>query len=544
MSGHPKQPNPNRRDKRRDERRENTQKHTPAPSLQPSRSTTPVPSNRRGLSPGAIGILPSNSQSAPRGVDEREDSLKGGDAAQTDKSDTVQFIPVGQTYGSSTIINVHGGVGGLGGQGGKYGGHGGTGEGPTISVHNSNVYVTNPNASRLQSIEKKLTNHVAAQYKFTDQSKSLCAAGTRVEIQRKIMRWLSPEPSSRRRIFWITGIAGSGKSTLSATVVENLRKKGTPVAAQFFISRNIPETINPDKIIPTMAQQLAQFSPDAARIIHDKLKHDCPSSCKEQVEELLLAPIQELSKSHNVVVILIDALDELQNAARSVPEILSHIAAKGCNFPDNLRFLITSRPEHWADISRSKSLELALFKQHLLGTESSVDEVHNFIVSRMQEITPSDWDNWPTSEQLAELSGKANGLFHYAETALQWIKQQIAIYNRSCRSWVLDRLIQEGGLDQLQDLYKVILMSFEDINHAARNAERRANRLAAFQHVIGTILVLYKPLTIQQIIALLDDVQVEHLDVKYFLQQFRSVLIPGTTTSFEEATPQMHKSFS
>ncbi|KAJ7030702.1 hypothetical protein C8F04DRAFT_961250, partial [Mycena alexandri] len=197
----------------------------------------------------------------------------------------------------------------------------------------------------LNSIRKEFADHVAAQHKFPDQSKSLCAPGTRVQIQGEILKWLSPMCSTRKRIFWITGIAGSGKSTLSATLVDNLRKKGTPVAAQFFISRNIPETTNPDKIIPTIAQQLAESFPAAARIIHDTLKDHFPSSWKEQVQALLLAPIQELSRSQNIVVIVIDALDELQDAAKSALEILSSIAGTGCDLPDNVRFLITSRPE-------------------------------------------------------------------------------------------------------------------------------------------------------------------------------------------------------
>ncbi|KAJ7817896.1 hypothetical protein B0H13DRAFT_1662311, partial [Mycena leptocephala] len=129
-------------------------------------------------------------------------------------------------------------------------------------------------------------------------------------------------------IFWITGIAGSGKSTLSATVVDNLRKKGTPVAAQFFISRNIHETIDPNKVIPTIAKQLSEFSPAAARIIHDTLKKGFPPSREEQVKELLLAPLWEICKSCDVVIILIDALDEFQNAAESVPEMLSPIAPR------------------------------------------------------------------------------------------------------------------------------------------------------------------------------------------------------------------------
>ncbi|KAJ7886103.1 hypothetical protein B0H14DRAFT_3127895 [Mycena olivaceomarginata] len=229
----------------------------------------------------------------------------------------------------------------------------------------------------LQSIKEKLANHITTQHKFTDQSKSLCAPGTRAEIQADILKWLSPHPSANERIFWITGIAGSGKSTLSATVVDNLRQKGTPVAAQFFISRNIPETINPAKMIATIGQQLAESSPVAAHIIHEKLK-----------------------------------------------------------------------------------------------------------------------DGFPPSRD-----------------------------------------------EQLEDLYRLILTSFENIDDPAQDADWRENQLHGFRHVIGTILVLDEPLTIGQITALLADIPEDDFDITNFLQQMRSVLIPGTTTSFEKATPQIHKSF-
>jgi hypothetical protein len=73
----------------------------------------------------------------------------------------------------------------------------------------------------------------------------------------------------------------------------------------------------------------------------------------------------------------------LKDAGRSVIEILSHIAPTNCDLPNNVRFVITSRPEHWADISTSKVFEQAVFKQRSLATESSVDEVHNFIVAKL-----------------------------------------------------------------------------------------------------------------------------------------------------------------
>ncbi|KAF8197806.1 hypothetical protein K438DRAFT_1442477, partial [Mycena galopus ATCC 62051] len=91
---------------------------------------------------------------------------------------------------------------------------------------------------------------------------------------------------------------------------------------------------------------LAEFSPAAARVINAALKDGLPSSRAEQVEALLLAPIQEMCKSYDRVIILIDAMDELGNAAENVQEMLSLIAPRDCHLPDTLRFVITSRPEH------------------------------------------------------------------------------------------------------------------------------------------------------------------------------------------------------
>ncbi|KAF8184619.1 hypothetical protein K438DRAFT_1598209 [Mycena galopus ATCC 62051] len=162
----------------------------------------------------------------------------------------------------------------------------------------------------------------------------------------------------------------------------------------------------------------------------------------------------------------------------------------------------------------------------------------------MQEITPKEpgWDGWPTDDQVLKLSGKANGLFHYAATALRWIEEQIRKYKKAARKRVFDQFTQMG-IGQLEDLYRLILTSFENIDDPAQDTDLRANQLRGFQHVVGTMLVLHKPLNIRQIIALLADIPEDDLDVTNFLKQFRSVLIPGTTTAFKEATPQMHKSF-
>ncbi|KAJ7881301.1 hypothetical protein B0H14DRAFT_2499764 [Mycena olivaceomarginata] len=157
----------------------------------------------------------------------------------------------------------------------------------------------------------------------------------------------------------------------------------------------------------------------------------------------------------------------------------------------------------------------------------------------MKTITPANWEDWPTADQVSQLSRAADGLFHYAATALQWITVQIRKDGKSCRSRIWGQFTQKG-IGQLEDLYKLILTSFEDIEGPEPPDQQR---LSSFRQIIGTILVLQRPLTMQQIIVLLADIWEEEFDVAHFLRQFHSVLIPGTTASFEDATPQMHKSF-
>ncbi|KAJ7264566.1 hypothetical protein C8J57DRAFT_406022 [Mycena rebaudengoi] len=86
----PKRPKPN---KLKDGWRKFSSKLSLAPSPQPSRSTTPAPFNRQGWSTGATAISPPNPERAPRHVDNGEDSLKGGDTAKTDTSDTAHSKP-------------------------------------------------------------------------------------------------------------------------------------------------------------------------------------------------------------------------------------------------------------------------------------------------------------------------------------------------------------------------------------------------------------------------------------------------------------------
>ena len=77
--------------------------------------------------------------------------------------------------------------------------------------------------------------------------------------------------SDTENCWWITGKPGVGKSTIGAKVAETFEDEKS-LYAQYFVTRNIAVTADPDNILPTMAQQLAKKSPLAALVIQDILE--------------------------------------------------------------------------------------------------------------------------------------------------------------------------------------------------------------------------------------------------------------------------------
>jgi hypothetical protein len=62
-----------------------------------------------------------------------------------------------------------------------------------------------------------------------------CLPGTRTELQHQIQEWAQDQQG--KYIFWLNGMAGTGKSTISRTVAESFMKEGR-LGASFFFKRS------------------------------------------------------------------------------------------------------------------------------------------------------------------------------------------------------------------------------------------------------------------------------------------------------------------
>ena len=85
-----------------------------------------------------------------------------------------------------------------------------------------------------------------------------CMAGTREKILAGLEAWALDESSSR--VYWLVGMAGTGKSTISHTFCEILDYKNM-LGASFFCSHTGEKTRNAGVIIPAVAYSLARVSP-------------------------------------------------------------------------------------------------------------------------------------------------------------------------------------------------------------------------------------------------------------------------------------------
>src|SRR3954452_4674724 len=87
-----------------------------------------------------------------------------------------------------------------------------------------------------------------------------CHRGTRRELLEMIDRW-AEHPTSRS-IFWLNGMAGTGKSTISYTVAKRLNQdKPTghaKLGASFFFKRGEGDRGSAAFLFPTIIRQLAQ----------------------------------------------------------------------------------------------------------------------------------------------------------------------------------------------------------------------------------------------------------------------------------------------
>ncbi|CAG8119746.1 unnamed protein product [Penicillium salamii] len=355
---------------------------------------------------------------------------------------------------------------------------------------------------------------------FMDRDEVECLAGTRTELLEDIAHWIvSPDG---KPIFWLNGMAGTGKSTISRTVARRLKNDNT-LGASFFFRLGEGDRGNTRKLFPTLARQLARSVPGLAPHIQKAVQANPDIATRridDQFDKLILGPLlslDTLSAPIPTMVILIDALDEcdstkdMQNVIRLLPQLQGPSALR-------LRVLLTSRPEMPIRLGFKKSQDHRDLILHEIPPDIIARDLALFFNHRILEIReerdpplPFDWPGEVNIQRLVELSIP---LFIFAATICRVFEEP---------DWdPLDSLPQilahQKDESKLDSTYLPVL---DRILQRQNLSSQRDDLIREFHQVVGSIVVLETPLSIASLSGLLD---IPERQIQLRLNSLHSVL--------------------
>ncbi|RXW13412.1 hypothetical protein EST38_g12441, partial [Candolleomyces aberdarensis] len=250
-----------------------------------------------------------------------------------------------------------------------------------------------------------------------------CIPGSRVSLLSLLLVWATDLSSPH--LFWLSGLAGTGKTTVSRTFCSQLNNRGL-LGASFFCTFKESDKMDVYLIIPTLARILAERRPQFGDALEEILESD--DSCrnptemelKDQYLKLILLPAEKAFAADELLVLGVDALDEC-NDQDAVGEFIEAIVSRKPTIA--LKFFLTSRPE----VALRESFESSTCHGWLRLHDIEADIVRADILLYLNDRFKSNSRvynhyraNWPPPEiqTIANVSGT---LFIIAATMVSYV---------------------------------------------------------------------------------------------------------------------------
>ena len=362
-----------------------------------------------------------------------------------------------------------------------------------------------------------------------------CLRGTREDVFLQLERWLRDEQD--QRVFWLNGLAGTGKSTIAQTFAESCFADGN-LGASFFCSRDFDDRSNLEAIFPTLAFQLAYRYPQFREELV-KLLRTNPDIGREslslQIEKLIVSPFKATQIQ---TLLIIDALDECKD--ENPESAILFVLSKHVDQIPNVKLLITGRPD--AQIRsgfRLQSLQPVTkeFKLHKVERPLVDNDIKLFFRTQLSNIPQnrSDCDfpeDWPTPSDVETLCEKAAGFFIYASTVIKFITSKNQMPTEQLEQIIsLPQSTAHEGRSGIDLLYTQVLgQAVSGLGVGDREIHSH------FKTVVGTVLLAFNPLSLR---ALSDLLRVPGISAT--LHSLHSLLL--VPTNKDTPIQIFHKSF-
>ncbi|KAG8709525.1 hypothetical protein FRC11_005476 [Ceratobasidium sp. 423] len=363
-----------------------------------------------------------------------------------------------------------------------------------------------------------------------------CTSGTRQDLLKTLQDWAQPKdirpenaqlqpevPQAIRhntaKVFWMNGMAGTGKTTIAYSLCEWLEAT-SQLGASFFCSRTSSLCQSVDNIIPTIAYQLGRFSPAYKSTLCNVL-HDDPEAAtrdiQAQFDKLIARPMQVVkSAMPDGIVVVVDALDECEDGY-GTQLILDLLLTHAPDLP--IKFFITSRPE---PTIREKMLSPngplpSVFYLHDIDASIVEDDIKMYLAEALKRASPSD-------DQIHQLARKSGKLFIYAATLVRYICPRglhVPSKSRLQKIISLDMPSSQAGGGQIGNLYRELDQLYSTVLDLAFAELLEDQERTIMRDVLQTVVCAKEPIATETLAGL---VECTKEDILYSLDSLHSVL--------------------
>ncbi|KAF1935622.1 hypothetical protein EJ02DRAFT_324548, partial [Clathrospora elynae] len=372
---------------------------------------------------------------------------------------------------------------------------------------------------------------------YAEEHNARCLPNTRTKLLDEITTWANNKEG--KSIFWLSGMAGTGKSTIARTIAQSFADC-RQLGASFFFKKGEGERGNASRFFTTIASDLVKHEPGILAGIRKALKEDSTipyKALKDQFEKLILQPLLEIKQARLQAlarVVVIDALDECEQEA-DIRAILRLLAQTKDIRPVPLRIVVTSRPElhirlGFREMPHGTYQDLVLHEVPRSTIEHDIRLFleHKLGVIRKERKLASDW---PAQQQILALVKLAVPLFIYADTVCRYVGSK-----GGSPTAFLNKVLhyKKATFSQLDRTYLPVL----DQLLSEQEEDEKEAWLQAFREVVGSIVVLESPLSAVSLARLL---QVPQEEIQCRLDSLHSVL--SVPDSKDASVRLLHLSF-
>jgi hypothetical protein len=370
---------------------------------------------------------------------------------------------------------------------------------------------------------------------YYSQHENTCLENTRVDVLQEISHWVDGQ--GKQCIFWLNGLAGTGKSTISRTISRRYFEQGR-LGASFFFSRGGGDVSHAGKFFTSIAMQLMDNAPPLQRCICKAImeyRDIASQSLRDQWHQLILHPLSKLNgRAHHLSYILVvDALDECESE-KDIKAILQLLAEARLLTTVRLRIFLTSRPEipirhGFSQISGSEHQDFVLhhISPAIVDHDISIFLEHHLGIIRQECYLDA---GWPGKQAIRCLVQHASGLFIWAATAYRFILDGKRFAPRRLNT-ILERssastIVPEKHLDEI---YITVLEQFlkQSISLAFTDKEIEES-YDLLRHTLGCIVSLLSPLSANSLTRILN---ITKQDMDQILDSLHAILdIPKDRT--------------